>query len=112
MAKRISRVFSVTQALANSVCPDEMPFCGISSGSSLFAKVDSLGVSSIQRVYISKISYVIKLKNNRIASKACLTQTTRLIRLAIRVNRTYNRTNRGLIRVTLRQFECIRESRV
>ena len=30
----------------------------------------------------------------------------------IRVNRTYNRTNRGLIRVTLGPFECIRESRV
>ena len=36
--------------------------------------------------------------------KACLTQNTRLIRLAIRVNRTkctYKRTNRGLIRVSV-----------
>ena len=32
--------------------------------------------------------------------------------LAIRVNCTYNRTNRGLIRVTLGPFECIPESRV
>ena len=40
-------------------------------------------------------------------AKACLTQNTRLIRLAIRVNRTYNRTNRGLIRITLGPFECI-----
>ena len=46
--------------------------------------------------------------------KACLTQNTRLIQLAIhvRVNGTCNRTNRGFIRVTLGQFECIRESRV
>ena len=44
--------------------------------------------------------------------KACLTQNTRLIRLAIRVNRTFNRTNRGLIQVTLGPFEYIRESRV
>ena len=43
---------------------------------------------------------------------ACLTQNTRLIRLAIRVNCTYNRTNCGLIRVTLGPFECIRDSRV
>ena len=42
--------------------------------------------------------------------KACLTQNTRLRRFAIRVNRTYNRTNRGLIRVTLGPIECIRES--
>ena len=46
------------------------------------------------------------------SAKACLTQNTRLIRLAIRVNHTFNRTNRGLIRVTLGPFECIRESRV
>jgi hypothetical protein len=45
-------------------------------------------------------------------SKACLTQNTRLIWLATRVNRTYNRTNHGLIRLTLGPFVCIRESRV
>ena len=44
--------------------------------------------------------------------KACLTQNTRLIRLAIRVNSTYDRTNHALIRVTLGPFECIHESRV
>ena len=44
--------------------------------------------------------------------KACLTQNARLIRLAIRVNHTYNRTNRGLILVTLGPFQCICESRV
>ena len=44
--------------------------------------------------------------------KACLTQNTQLIQLTIRVNLTYNRTNRGLIRVTLGPFECIHESRV
>ena len=42
-------------------------------------------------------------------TKACLTQNTRLILLAIRVNRIYNQTNSGLIRVTLGPFECIRE---
>ena len=42
-------------------------------------------------------------------SKVYLTQNTRLTRLATHVNRTKNRTNRGLIRVTLWSFECIRE---
>ena len=31
--------------------------------------------------------------------------------LSTPVNRTYNRTNRGLIRITLGHFKCIRESR-
>jgi len=44
-------------------------------------------------------------------SKAYLTQDTRLTRLSTFVNRTYNKTNRGLIRVTLGPFECIRECR-
>ena len=43
-----------------------------------------------------------------VLSSACLTQNTRLMRFAIRVNGTYNRTNRGLIRVTLGPFECTR----
>ena len=37
--------------------------------------------------------------------KASLKQNTLLIRLAVLVNRTYNRTNRGLIRVTLRPWK-------
>jgi hypothetical protein len=47
-------------------------------------------------------------------SKACLTQNTQPtdIRMTTRVNRTYNRSNRGLIRLTLGPFDCIRESRV
>jgi len=44
-------------------------------------------------------------------SKAYLTKDTRLTRLSTCVNRTYNRTNRGLIGVTLGPFECIRECR-
>ena len=50
--------------------------------------------------------------SDQIKALLSLTQNTRLIRLAIRVNRTNNRTNRGLIPVTFRPFECIRESRV
>jgi len=41
---------------------------------------------------------------------AYLTQNTRLTRLVTRVNRSYNRTNRVLIRVTLGPVECIIES--
>jgi len=44
-------------------------------------------------------------------SKAYLTQDTRLTRLSTCVNRTYNRTNRGLILVTHGPFECVRECR-
>jgi hypothetical protein len=44
--------------------------------------------------------------------KAHLTQNTRLIRLATRVNRTYNRTYREFNRVKLGPFECISASRV
>ena len=59
------------------------------------------------KLVITHQTVLIKFK-----TKAFVTQNTRLIRLAIRVNRTYNRTNRGLIRVTLGPFQCIRESRV
>jgi len=43
--------------------------------------------------------------------KAYLTQDTRLRRLSSHVNRTYNQTNRGLTRVTLRPLGCICVSR-
>jgi hypothetical protein len=45
-------------------------------------------------------------------TKARLTLNTLFTRLATRVNRTYNRTNRALMRLTLVPSECIRESPV
>ena len=39
-----------SRIIANSTDSDEMLFCGISSGSSLFAKVPDLRVSCVQRV--------------------------------------------------------------
>jgi len=47
-----------------------------------------------------------------IQCKAYLTQNTQLSRLSARVNCTYSPTYRGVILVTLGQFECFRESRV
>ena len=61
--------------------------------------------------WLSYVTKMYSLRHNYIPSQAYLTQNKRPQRLATRVNRTYNLTNRGLIRVRLWPIECIRESR-
>ena len=53
-----------------------------------------------------------QLRGNREADqRLCFRYSDSTIPI-IRVNRTYNRINRGLIRLALGPFECIRVSRV